>query len=194
MESPAFKSLGAVERATFLMIYNRHNGGNNGQIPLSIREVALELDIGKTRAAKAFDELQRAGFVRVGLKSSFDWKVELSGFEGRSTRWRLTEEPSGPPEKRTPATKEFAAWRSPRDDYVGHLQERVAKAKAKKIQNAVRPQVRGVPTSGQGVPTSGQSAIEGVLSVPVGGHRGQKAQLSVPEDGQYISTIHSASQ
>jgi hypothetical protein len=187
MDSPAWKSLGVVERATVLMIYHRHDGSNNGLIPLSVREVANELNIGKSTAAKAFDELQRCGFVRASIKSSFDWKVESGEFEGRSTRWRLTEEPTGPKEKRISATRDFASWRSSKDDYKEHLRLR----EAKKVQNAVRPQVRGVPASGRYVPVGGQRPPKGPSSVPVGGQTAQIAQIGVPEGGQYISTIHS---
>lgn len=190
MDCPAFKSLGAVERSTLLMIYHRHNGSNNGMIPLSVREVAQELRIGKSTAAKAFDELQRSGFVRVAMKSSFDWKVESGKFEGRSTRWRLTEEPTGPKEKRIPATRDFASWRSPKDDYDEHHRWR----EAKKMQKPVRPQVRGVPDVGQSVPADGQSAIKERLGVPDDGQTSQIANISVPQRGQFISTMHSASE
>lgn len=193
MDSPAWKSLGAVERATLLMIYNRHDGSNNGKIALSVREVAIELSIGKSTAAKAFDELQRCGFIRAAIKSSFDWKVESGEFEGRSTRWRLTEEPTGPKEKRISATRDFVSWRSPKDDYDEHIRLRERVREAKKMQNAVRPQVRGVPDGGQSVPDGGQKPSKDPLSVPVGGQTAQIAQIGVPQDGQYISTIHSTS-
>ncbi len=123
------------------------------------------------------------------MKSSFDWKVELGKFEGRSTRWRLTEEPTGPKEKRSPATRDFASWRSPKDDYDEHHRWRWAK----KMQKPVRPEVRRVFGGGQRVPDGGQCLIGEALTVPVDGQNAQIAHLGVPEDGQYISTIHSPS-
>jgi hypothetical protein len=65
MDSPAWKSLSAVARTILFMIYHRHDGSNSGLIHLSVREVAKELNIGKSTAAKGFDELQRCGFTRL---------------------------------------------------------------------------------------------------------------------------------
>src|SRR5690349_23807346 len=104
MESPAWKSLGAIERATYLDIASRYagQGTNNGKIGYSVRAAAKELDIGLATAKRALDKLQERGFIVCMTKGAFSRKVK------HASEWRLTEFVSDV--SRDLATKDFMSW------------------------------------------------------------------------------------
>lgn len=68
---PAYKDLSANARAIYTAIKFRYNGRNNGSIPYSNREAAEELKIGKSTAARAFQELVSHGFIVAEQKGSY---------------------------------------------------------------------------------------------------------------------------
>lgn len=100
MESPAWLSLSLKARCTWLEIARRYNGSNNGNIPLSCRELCDLLKISKTSATRAFDELIGKGFVRVAQESSFTMKTKLA------RRWTLTHESTN----NKPSTNDWRKW------------------------------------------------------------------------------------
>lgn len=77
-----------------------HNGSNNGNFFLSVREAAKRLGIAPNTAARAFNELEEKGFIKPKQKGAFAWKVR------HATSWILTEfEYNG-----QLATKDFMRW------------------------------------------------------------------------------------
>jgi hypothetical protein len=105
METPAWKSLGAVERAIYLDMASRYagQGTNNSKIGYSIRTAAKNLHIGTSTAKRALDVLQERGFIVCMTKGAFSLKAR------HATEWRLTEfvcDVSG-----DLPTKEFIRWR-----------------------------------------------------------------------------------
>ena len=58
VKSPAFRSLTPAARSIWLELLLRFKGYNNGDIPLSCREVERLVGISKNTASKAFQELQ----------------------------------------------------------------------------------------------------------------------------------------
>jgi hypothetical protein len=130
-ETPAWKSLSAVARATYCEIAKRYVGTNNGTIPFSVRELGTRLHIGKTKAARALSELQDRGFLVTTLKGAFSVKNR------RATEWRMTEfncDVTG-----ELATKDFTRWHP-------------------KIQNTVPPRRPTVPVGGPFGPHRGAVA------------------------------------
>ncbi len=123
METAAWQSLNATQRAIYLEMAARYAGpgSNNGKLPYSIREAAESLGIGKTTAARALDVLEQRGFVVPITKGAFSRKVR------HATEWRLTEFPCDV--THALPSKEFARW-SP------------------EIQNTVPPQTSTVPETG----------------------------------------------
>lgn len=89
VKSPAFRSLPSIPRAIWLELMVRFNGHNNGDIPLSCREVAELLNVSKNTASRGFDLLLDRGLIGIGQDSSFTVKTRLS------RRWTLTHEPVG---------------------------------------------------------------------------------------------------
>ena len=90
-ESVAWNSLSCEARSLLLLVWGRHNGANNGKIPLSHREARSALKIGNGKIQRAFSDLQERGFLIARIKGSFDWKVRAGS--GRATEWELATEP-----------------------------------------------------------------------------------------------------
>lgn len=86
MKSSAWRSLSPNARTLWTEIALRYNGHNNGDIPLSCREAADLCNIGKNTAARAFDELEERGFIKIGGWAGFQNKYRMA------TRWILTHE------------------------------------------------------------------------------------------------------
>ena len=99
--SPAWKSLTPQQRAVYLELECRHNGSNNGDIRLSVREAAEACHIGKDTAARCLELLQERGFIRCAQKGAFSWKKR------HASLWALTAWPTDD----ATATKDFMRWR-----------------------------------------------------------------------------------
>jgi DNA-binding transcriptional regulator YhcF (GntR family) len=129
MDTPAWKSLGAIERAMYLDIASRYagQGTNNGKIGYSIRAAAKELDIGLATAKRALDKLQDRGLIVCMTKGAFSRKTK------QASEWRLTEFSSDVSSDF--ATKEFMRWR-PDENRTRYPQRKqtVAVAEAGRIQ------------------------------------------------------------
>lgn len=100
LKTVAWRSLPPASRAVYVEIAQRYNGSNNGEISMSVREVAGLVHIAKDTATKVFHELEDKGFIRRNLCGSFNWKLK------HATTWILTEHPFND----QPATKDFARW------------------------------------------------------------------------------------
>ena len=97
----AYQSLSLGAKALLVELYKRHNGVNNGKIPLSVREVSTILRVGRNRPTALFRELLATGFVRIAHKGSYEQKTR------HATTWILTEFDYNGKD----ATKEFMKWR-----------------------------------------------------------------------------------
>jgi hypothetical protein len=84
---PAWRALDGNCRALYIELARRYRGpnSNNGRIPYSVREAALELSIGRSTAQRCFDRLQEHGFIKIGKRSGFNVKGRVA------TEWLLTE-------------------------------------------------------------------------------------------------------
>jgi hypothetical protein len=96
--SSAWKALSCEAKCLVLLVWERHSGVNNGEIPLSHKEARKSLGIGNTKTSKAFCDARAHGFLIERTKGSFDWKTGAG--QGRATEWELTTEPcDGKPAK-----------------------------------------------------------------------------------------------
>ena len=100
--SPAFRSLSGAALKVFLEVRTRFNGGNNGELSLSLDEAARLLGIGKGTAQRAFAELQEKGFLRMTRKGQW--------YGRRATTWRTTDKGCN----REPPTNDWKRWQPPR--------------------------------------------------------------------------------
>lgn len=99
--SPAYRQLSVGGRALLVELYDLHNGMNNGELFLSVREAGARLNVGKDTAGRYFRELEAKGFIRPRTKGSFDYKAR------HATCWVLTEFSYA---GQLP-TKDFMKWR-----------------------------------------------------------------------------------
>ncbi len=81
--SDAFRSLSGPALKVFIEIRTRFNGGNNGELSLSLDEAARLLGIGKGTAQRAFAELVEKGFLRLMRRGRW--------FGRQATTWRTTD-------------------------------------------------------------------------------------------------------
>lgn len=166
LESAAWKSLKAIDRAIYIEVCQRFNGANNGFIAYSIREAAASFDIGKSTAARSLERLAERGFIVATVAGSFGYKVR------HSTRWRLTEHPSADGEL---PSKEFMRW-SPSVPVVGPKKQKPV------------PVVKPYGTCGGTLGTCGgtvppKKSPHGTRGGTV---KGKNGLSSVPVVGQYI--------
>lgn len=102
MLTPAWASLTPAERAVLLELYALHNGSNNGEIFLSLREAGRRCNINKDTAGAAFKVLEEKGFIRQRAKEPTCWQ------ERYARCWILTEYPF--PEGVAPS-RDWQRWR-----------------------------------------------------------------------------------
>ncbi len=87
LDCPAYRSMSCYGRATLIELMYRHDGLNNGRIPLSVREAAERLGVCINTAAKALREIEVKGFAKPTKAGSFSWKTR------HATEWALATEP-----------------------------------------------------------------------------------------------------
>jgi hypothetical protein len=100
LESPAYRSLSAFARALLVELKGLHNGSNNGELFLSVREAAARLNCSRMTADRALHDLVDRGFIRARQNGSFSWK------QRHATQWVLAEFPFAG----ALPTKDFMLW------------------------------------------------------------------------------------
>ncbi|TXH81192.1 MAG: hypothetical protein E6Q77_08665 [Rhizobium sp.] len=112
LQSTAWRATNVYERALYMELKARYNGGNNGDIALSQREAESALNCSDKPVKTAFKALQEKGFIKVAQLGSFHWK-KGGGPGGRSSRWILTEYPVDHPVKSLSPGRDFMRWKPP---------------------------------------------------------------------------------
>ncbi len=84
LNSPSWEGLSAQARAVLIQIAKRYNGGNNGALAASVRNLATECRINKDTAGKAVKELLEAGFLELAQAGAFTFKMR------HAAEYRLT--------------------------------------------------------------------------------------------------------
>ena len=110
--SPAFRMLSGTALKVFIELRTRFNGGNNGELSLSLDEAARLLGIGKGTAQRAFAELEEKGFLRMTRKGQWygrlatAWQTTDKGCNGElpTNDWKAWQ-PRRPPPDLRPASE-----------------------------------------------------------------------------------------
>lgn len=111
LASPAWRSLSAHARATFLVFCDRHSGFNNGDIGLGIREISAAIgNQNHTATSRSIVELIQKGFL--------ECTSDASRHHAKTRTYRITCISTGEGRRTVPATNEYLEWRP------GPLQER----------------------------------------------------------------------
>ncbi|WP_221795688.1 hypothetical protein [Aquisediminimonas sediminicola] len=88
LETQAYRTLSPNARSLLVELKMIHNGRNNGELFLSVRDAADRMGVADTTAASnAFDELEKMGFISCTQDAHFARKA---GDGSRARCWRLT--------------------------------------------------------------------------------------------------------
>ena len=101
-KTEAWDTLAPGPRALYIALKRRYNGANNGQIILSHRDAAKEINVHRNTVGRYFEELQARGFIRMTQPHC----LGPSGV-GKSSIWALEEYPM---QDNKPAGRAFARW------------------------------------------------------------------------------------
>jgi len=103
LDAPAWRATSAGARLLYIALRRRHNSkhNNNGDIFISQREAAKELNLSRPTVAKSFQELEHFGFIVMTSPGYLGVKGK-----GRAPHWRLTELDTAT----GPATMDFRRW------------------------------------------------------------------------------------
>ena len=102
LRSPQYRSLTPNARALLVEVAMMENGSNNGTMFLSTRDAAARMGVADPHtAAKAFDELETAGFIACTFRGT----IAVKAGDRRASCWRLTWQSF--PELRKPPTNDW---------------------------------------------------------------------------------------
>lgn len=104
LKSEAWRSLSGAAVKVWLELHTRFNGGNNGNVRLSMNEAVKALGISKGTAQRAFVELEEKGFIV--LHKPGNW------YNRRAHEWRLTTKRMQSAKGVEVATNEWRSWRA----------------------------------------------------------------------------------
>ncbi len=84
MDSEAWKALTPYARCLYILLKRRHRNyahgkNNNGRIPLSRREAALEARFSESAVGNAFRDLVNKCFIKITRESAFSMKDTRAG-------------------------------------------------------------------------------------------------------------------
>jgi len=100
-ESAAWRSLSGAAVKIYVELRSRYNGGNNGNLFLSLCEAARLLHMSKATAQRAFAELEEKGFIHMNRRGQW--------YGRRATTWAVSDRPNGT----HPPTNAWRAWQPP---------------------------------------------------------------------------------
>jgi DNA-binding transcriptional MocR family regulator len=107
--SIAWLSLSGAAIKVYVELRRRYNGGNNGDLSLSLDEAARLLHLGKATVARALAELEVKGFIRMTTRGRW--------YGRRATTYAVTDRPVG----RYPPTNAWRAWRPASENHFSVL-------------------------------------------------------------------------
>jgi len=113
LRCPAWLDLDCVARCAYIALAQRYagQGSNNGKIPFSVRELALELKVGKSTAQRALNVLIEHGFIEQTSKGAFNIKHR------HASEWLLTEFGDDRPGRSPIASRAFMRWKKNKTRY-----------------------------------------------------------------------------
>jgi predicted transcriptional regulator len=97
--SIAWLSLSGAAVKVYVELRRRYNGGNNGDLSLSLDEAARLLHLGKATVARAFAELEAKGFIRMTARGRW--------YGRQATTYAVSDRPM----KNSPPTNTWRVWR-----------------------------------------------------------------------------------
>lgn len=108
LKSDAWRSLSGAAVKVWFELHTRFNGGNNGNVRLSMNEAVKALSMSKGTAQRAFKELEEKGFI--SLQISGNW------YHRKAHEWRLTTKRVQALKGVEVATNDWKDWRQKTKD------------------------------------------------------------------------------
>jgi len=106
LRSDAWRSLSGPAVKVLLELHTRFNGGNNGQLHLSMNEASNLLGIGKSSVQRAFRELEEKGFLALTRQGSW--------YHRKASEYRLTTKSMHYARGKEAPTHDWRSWRAPK--------------------------------------------------------------------------------
>lgn len=156
--SAAFEAMTRNDLCVYFMLKDRYLPGNNGQIPISTREVSKRWGMSKDSANDAIRHLVELGFIVVETPSGFNRKDRTAPL------YRLTEYRDDLPGRAVLPSKEFMKWMS-------------------EEKSTVPNQIATVPVEGQ---QRRKPTAKPVYGPSTGTVKPKAAPRTVPDEGHYI--------
>lgn len=132
-KSVAFRHLPGDAVKLIVVLATRHNGHNNGEVALSLRDAAREVGCSPNHATKLFRLLDTRGFIDVTQRGHFSLK----------TRHASTYKLNWLPMRRTEDSRMF---HDPTKEFMLWLPGEVVQKRTPQIQNTVAPCETDSPT------------------------------------------------
>ena len=101
-DSAAWRSLNGAAVKVYIELRSRYNGGNNGDLSLSLDKGARRLGLGKATIQRALEELEAKGFIRLSKRGSW--------YGRRASTFVVTDRPMS---ERLPPTNDWRQWEPP---------------------------------------------------------------------------------
>ena len=186
LESAAWAALTATEKIAYVEFCRIYNGGNNGRIVLSTRDVEKRLSCSKGTACRVLARLEEVGLTRKVKSGVYTYREQTR----RAAEWRLTDfqcnvTGSGP-------TREWKRWkpddRSTREAVPPH-QESSTVPPGKHGYATVKPKPQQNGGGDRSTEPDDRSTREPHIELPDGMAGKQPAPASQPETGRSTSTI-----
>ncbi|KAE9625941.1 helix-turn-helix domain-containing protein [Parasedimentitalea maritima] len=108
LKSSAWRSLSGAAVKVWFELHTRFNGGNNGNVRLSMNEAVKLLHISKGTAQSAFVELEEKGFI--ALHNPGNW------YSRRAHEWLLTTKAMQTQKGNQPPSNDWLSWRAKTKD------------------------------------------------------------------------------
>tara|TARA_B100000965_G_scaffold381828_2_gene379641 strand:+ start:4924 stop:5325 length:402 start_codon:yes stop_codon:yes gene_type:complete len=97
--SPAFRNLGGAALKVWVELRSRYNGGNNGDLSLSLDEGSKLLSMGKATVQRGLNELEAKGFIKMTKRGHW--------YGRKATTWAVTDISH----KGHIATRDWKSWK-----------------------------------------------------------------------------------
>ena len=104
LKSKAWRSLSGAAVKVWFELHTRFNGGNNGNVRLSMNEAVKALGISKGTVQRAFVELEEKGYI--ALQNPENW------YHRKAHEWRLTTKRMQTRKGVDVATHDWQKWRA----------------------------------------------------------------------------------
>lgn len=119
METAAWRTLPAYERAAFVEVAMIYDGANNGYLDMGVRRLAERLNVSINKASWCLQELVARGFLEIAQPGGFGTNNR------RAASYRLTHQRCD--RTHQPGSRAYQTWRPEKQILVSRGEQHVAR-------------------------------------------------------------------